>query len=152
MELPLVWRTAGTIWRPVCELLKHVEVDEDDLAKRLLIGASKLGHLVVVRELLNNGKVNANAHDKNGCTSLIWACRVGQLDIVQDLLQRDTVDVNFAQNDNHETALHLACQRGHLEVVRELLKHNLVDVSAATECGKTAPDVGKPTWPFEDCS
>lgn len=62
------------------------------------------GHLTIVKELINNEKVDLNVKDINGYSVLGTACRKGNLDIVNELLKKQadaiqTVDSDFQTVD-----------------------------------------------------
>jgi ankyrin repeat protein len=93
-----------------------------------LQAASALGHLEVVRLLLDHG-ADANAQGGFYCNALLAALVGGQLEVVRLLLSHGA-DAN-AQGGY---ALHAASGKGHLEVAQLLLDHG-ADVNAQREDG-----------------
>ncbi len=89
----------------------------------LLHEASSEGKLKYVAYLLSVPGIQVNLTDRNdGWTALHYACAVGHLAIVHELLQHPSVDVTIKENRGG-TALHMACHMGRPEVVAELLGH-----------------------------
>ena len=70
---------------------------------------------------LNNPNIDLNARDYKGCTAFHYACRTGQIEIVEILAANpDLIDVNAADNEG-TTALHCACTLGDQDMVELLL-------------------------------
>ncbi|CAI9744133.1 serine/threonine-protein phosphatase 6 regulatory ankyrin repeat subunit B-like isoform X15 [Octopus vulgaris] len=93
----------------------------------------------VVKVLLNskeNNNLQVNQGNNRGQTALYYACRYGQINIVELLLQQNGIDVNAVENKGF-TALHLACQYGSKDVVELLLQQNGSDICAVTKQGHT---------------
>ena len=57
------------------------------------------------------------------------ACRMGHLDVVQSLLQKNKADPKVHARITRSTALHLAAMNGHADVAKVLLE-NCADVNA----------------------
>jgi len=74
----------------------------------------------LMRQLLQEGQINANTKDENGETLLFVAARKGRLEIVRALVEVGEADVN-ASNNNCETPLIAAGIGGHTAVVEYLL-------------------------------
>ena len=91
--------------------------------------ASGLGHLKVVKELLQHKHLNVNAQRfGDDMAALLAASGSGHVEVVLELLKRNDTDVNVLLHDG-SSALHGACQHRHMEVVRALLQHNNMDVN-----------------------
>ncbi|KAJ3073118.1 hypothetical protein HDU98_002207 [Podochytrium sp. JEL0797] len=89
--------------------------------------ASGLGHLEVVKTLLDS-KADPNRIDKLGkLTPLLHACRAGHLDVVKLLISKGA-NV-FAADSQGKTGLIYACKGGHFDVLVALLKEG-ADASA----------------------
>ena len=92
-----------------------------------LHGASFLGIVEVVADLLEIKKWNVNAVDCTGSTALIWAARKRHEGVVKILLERAHVDPNQAHTEDGRTPLDWAAAKGHEGVVRILLERWDVD-------------------------
>ena len=66
-----------------------------------------------------------------------YASVQGQLEVVRELLEAETVDVNASDNDG-KTALIYASSIGQPEVVRALLNHSNININAQDKDGWTA--------------
>ncbi|KAH8710035.1 ankyrin repeat-containing domain protein [Phaeosphaeriaceae sp. PMI808] len=79
--------------------------------------AARGGHKVVVKLLLETGKVDIDSKDENGRTPLSWAAEGGHLAVVERLLQ-EKADINAAAAyGGGRTALQAAAERSRLPVV-----------------------------------
>ena len=67
---------------------------------------------------------------------LYIAAQNGQVDIVKELLQDETININ-ATNHLGATALHIAAQNGHVNVVKEFLQNEKTNVNGVDNLGKT---------------
>ncbi len=67
-------------------------------------------------------KMNADAVDTSGYSSLHYASRAGHLEVVKYLVAHGA-NVNFSTRSNQSSPLHRACQQGHLLVVKFLLQN-----------------------------
>eukprot|EP01060_Flectonema_neradi_P040850 TRINITY_DN9459_c0_g1_i1.p1 TRINITY_DN9459_c0_g1~~TRINITY_DN9459_c0_g1_i1.p1 ORF type:complete len:330 (+),score=55.54 TRINITY_DN9459_c0_g1_i1:1605-2594(+) len=82
------------------------------------------GHEDIALMLLNfSSEIDLSAEDKDMNTPLYYACANGMLEVVKELLQRDTNTLDKG-NRHNVTPLTRACEKGHLDIVRELLKHS----------------------------
>lgn len=91
--------------------------------------ASKTGNLQAVQILLSNYRRTAsvnklekfiNAPDDGGWTPMVWACEVGNSDMVSEFLIAGA-DPNICDSENN-TALHWATLSENLETVNLLLQ------------------------------
>ncbi len=96
------------------------EIAESDAAH--FAAAYQLMHLETVCMLIEHGANVTASQLPTGETSLSYACKSGNLEIVRVLLEQGA-GVNAAQTDGL-TPLMLACQGGYLEVARLLLAHH----------------------------
>lgn len=78
--------------------------------------------------------VRPSITDEDGCTSLMNACKQGDLSIVQQAIQQD--DMNF-QDEDGWTAFMYAVYHNHLPVVNYLIQQG-VNLHIKTNNGKTA--------------
>ncbi|CZR65994.1 uncharacterized protein PAC_15894 [Phialocephala subalpina] len=84
---------------------------------------------VLLKLLLETGKVEVDAKDSNGRTPLLEAAHGGHEAIFKLLLETGKVEVD-AKDSNGRTALQAAAEGGHLAVVERLLQER-ADVNAA---------------------
>ena len=86
------------------------------------------------RALSRGGDINM-AGPRN-TTPLFIACREGNVDIVQLLVEAGVCDTNKAA-DNGTTPFYTACHHGHVDVVRLLVEAGVCDRNKATDDGVT---------------
>ena len=96
-----------------------------------LHGASFLGIVEVVADLLEIKEWNVNAVDCSGSTALIWAARKGHEGVVNILLERAHIDPNKADAEDGRTPLNWAAAKGQEGVVKTLLGREDVDPNKA---------------------
>ena len=77
-----------------------------------------------------NNKINSFSEE------LYIAAQSGHVDIVKELLQDETININ-ATNHLGATALHIAAQNGHVDVVKEFLQNEKTNVNGVDNLGKT---------------
>jgi ankyrin repeat protein len=95
--------------------------------------AARGGHKVVVKLLLETGKVDVNSKDKNGRTLLSWSAKDGHEAMVKLLLGTGKASVH-SKDKNGRTPLLWAAEGGHLAVVERLLQEK-AEVNAAASAG-----------------
>jgi len=119
-------------------LVMRDDVDVNIIAssKTPLLWAAENGYEAVVKSLLETGKAEIDAKDRDGWTPLQLASRNGHEAVVRLLLETGKVDVE-AKNKDGWTPLHLASRNGHETVVRLLLGTGKVDVDTKDMCGWT---------------
>jgi hypothetical protein len=103
----------------------------------MLVLASELGRLDVVKVLLKWNDININHQNELRNTALILASELGHFDIVKILLGCNGMNVNL-QNDSGNTALLSASIHGHLDIVKALLGCEGINVSISNRFGDTA--------------
>lgn len=82
--------------------------------------------------------VSLNAKDRSGKTALMWAARLGQVEVVNELLKNPTVESNCVDEEGYSAFLH-AAQGGHLPVIQTILAHGeRVDVTFVDKKRNTA--------------
>ena len=94
----------------------------DNFRYTALHRASQLGHVEMVKVLLENG---ANIHEvsqRMSWKALLLAAKHGHTKVVELLLNAgDDVNVQLAYSKNRFTSLHFACQYGHIDLARMLI-------------------------------
>jgi serine/threonine-protein phosphatase 6 regulatory ankyrin repeat subunit B len=95
------------------------------------------GSKAVVEVLLVNYHINVNFQNERGQCALWWAAYRGYTDIVEQLLQRDDIQVDNPDRENHLTPLGVATVKGHDQVVQRLLRTRRVDVNKQDRNGQT---------------
>ena len=79
--------------------------------------------------------VNIDLHDDRGYTGLHYACRNGNIEVAQLLLD-NKANMNMKTTDENETPITLACQESHLHIIKLLISRGCnINVSGAK--GKT---------------
>ena len=110
-----------------------IESKDTEYNGTLLSWASKMGHLEVVKLLLNK-KADVNTADKDRLMPLHWASFYGHVEVVKLLLNKKA-DVNTADKDRW-MPLHWASHNGQVEVIKLLLDKE-AGVNAAGHDGST---------------
>ncbi|OII73377.1 ankyrin-related protein [Cryptosporidium ubiquitum] len=100
----------------------------------LILKASKIGNLQLVRQLIASSKLNANATNEKGFSSLHWASLKGHSQVVEELLNADA-DPN-SKNIMLCTPLHFSANNGFDEIVSKLLKAG-ADPNSVSALGHT---------------
>ena len=93
-----------------------------------LIEAAKNNDTNRINSILNKGKVDINAKNKDGETALMLASSEGHLEMVKLLVENGA---------DYTNALRLASREGHLEIVK-LLIENGANINAKDNDGETA--------------
>jgi uncharacterized protein len=101
-----------------------------------LIEAAKNGKVSVVRELLQQPRIDVNICDKRHLSPLIWAAKNGHLEVVGLLLNTNKTDIN-SMGAWGETPLNRATYHGYSEIVQLLLIHG-ADINFSNCLGRTA--------------
>ncbi|OBS15283.1 hypothetical protein FPOA_13874 [Fusarium poae] len=118
----------------IAHALSAPAADKVDLS---LLWAARNGSEAMVKMLLDTGKVDVDAKDKNGQTPLSLAAENGHEAVVKMLV--DTGKVDFDAKDYiGRTPLSLAAENGHEAVVKMLVDTGKADVEAKdTQYGRT---------------
>jgi ankyrin repeat protein len=85
-------------------------------------------------------KINVNARNKDGETTLILASKKEYIDLVKYLIKKPDIDINIKDN-NGNTALITAASNGNIEIVTALLDIPSIDINAKNNDGDTAVNV-----------
>lgn len=93
-----------------------------------LLWAAGNGHEVIVKLLLDIGKVDVDSKGKDGQTPLLWAAAYDREAVVKLLLDSG-VDTTVAANAGR-TPVHYAAAQGHLEIIRLLYTKQYASLSA----------------------
>lgn len=90
----------------------------------IIVTATKKGRTKTVAALATifatDSKDKLDMRDSQEMTALMWAAKLGHIEIVRDLLNNGA-DLNL-KNPNKQSAIILAALAGHTEIVEELLK------------------------------
>ena len=123
--------TKRSLLNVVKRLIEEESVDPDykDEGTTPIMIAARQGDVAIVEYFLSlTGKVDINAQNSQGMTSLMIACSEGFVEVVNTLLENPLIDVNAADKDGF-TALLIACSRGHEDIVSLLLGHEDIEVN-----------------------
>ncbi|KAM0076569.1 hypothetical protein ACKRZS_010715 [Fusarium odoratissimum] len=108
---------------------------EHNEGEKLLLSASKYGHIHVVRVLLEARKTNLNPKDGWGWTPLMWAINYRHSGIIKLLLEHKA-DVN-TRDKTGMTPLHFATRYGQFEIAKLILQTGCADVNIPDLAGLT---------------
>jgi len=114
----------------------RVDVNQKDLksASAFYI-ACRNGELEIVKLMTKRKDVRINETIiENGWTPLMIACELGHHDIVNVLLELESIQLNLI-NKHGETALFIACRNGHSEIVKLMLEQDSLDVNICNNYG-----------------
>ncbi|KAG8673979.1 hypothetical protein FPOAC1_007298 [Fusarium poae] len=117
----------------IAHALSAPAADKVDLS---LLWAARNGSEAMVKMLLDTGKVDVDAKDKNGRTPLLWAAENGHEAVVKMLVDTGKADVD-AKDNNGQTPLSWAARNGCEAVVKMLVDTGKVDVDAEDKGGWT---------------
>ena len=94
--------------------------------------------LGIMKYLLDNG---ADPHIKynNGLNSFLWACGVGNIDVIKMLVEFDS-DLVDSQDRFDANGLHIAARNDNVEVFEYLVKDLSIDVNSTNEYGEKVLD------------
>ena len=97
------------------------------------------GSIEVVKLLLSHQELDVNAiHPRRyNRTALMLAAASGKIEIVDALLDRSGIKVDFKDLEGN-TALSLATIAGHSDIIESLLEHEDLDINSQTSLGTTA--------------
>ena len=114
---------------PVVEYLisKVADVNAKDDYQNILQYACDYGHIPIVEFLIAKG-ADVHAKDRNGNSAIHYASKKGLLPIVQNLIEKQNVDINIKGSSNW-TPLHYACDNYHIPVI-EYLTSKGADINA----------------------
>lgn len=87
--------------------------------------------LKTIPDKLLQNLTDVNEVDKNNKTLAYYACRIGNMSLVEKLLRKDA-DFNRPTGDNCFTPLMVAVCYNHLEIVRRLLRHKVTRAGCNT--------------------
>jgi ankyrin repeat protein len=111
------------------EIVKLLLKQGSDVNVKNEFGSTPLfyaGEIQILQMLLSNGS-DVNAQDDDGNAPLHYAAKVGNYEIVCELLKRLDIKVNI-QNHGGKTPLHYAVEMKKCTVVAKLLGHKNIDI------------------------
>ncbi|KAJ3572376.1 hypothetical protein NPX13_g5069 [Xylaria arbuscula] len=115
----------------------ELEIADTQHGRTPLLWTVLLDHDAVVRVLLEYG-ANTEAEDEStGYTSLFYACLHGLEKIFMLLLEKESVNIDFAVPSHGQTGLCCAAARGHAGIVSLLLNRG-ADIDHQDKLGQTA--------------
>ena len=103
------------------------------------------GKIKKLRASLARGE-DVNQRDAGGYTGLMRAVVMAHEAVVELLLQQPGLDVNLADEENHQTAPHGACQEAHAGIVRRLLAHPTLTCHNAMDSEGYSPLMWAVVW------
>lgn len=109
----------------------NIDRFDDDFVYTPLMLASKAGHLLIVKRLLERN-VNVNKYSENHSTALLEAVKHERLSVVKELTARNA-NVNVVDSSYMSPLLH-ACDKDNFEIFRELITRG-ADINASDEFG-----------------
>ena len=81
--------------------------------------------------------VNVDEKDKNGSNCLLWACRVGLIDIMRYLITERHCDTTVT-NPQGQNCLHIACQQSCIDIVKFLVSGNYCNPNSKDKDGQNS--------------
>ena len=101
-------------------LRKDINADPGDDRWRSALSWAADGYPAIARIFLDRNDVNINSEDRYDCTPLYYAAKSGSLEIVQLLLARPNLEINF--NDANASPLAAAILSGVVEISKLFLE------------------------------
>ena len=98
--------------------------------------AADNGHLDLCKVLLKNYNFSLEVIDHNGVSALLFAAKVGNLELFQYLLEEG--DDLYREKNNGMNCLHVAAVNGHLRLCKVLLEKYNFDLHMNDEDGRSA--------------
>ena len=99
--------------------------------------AAQNGQLSVLRYLIKEKQCDPMCGGKDGWTVLHVAAFLGDLQVVQYLIDKCGVDLMSCRDEDGDTLLHYAAQIGQLSVLRYLIKEKQCDPMCGGRDGRT---------------
>lgn len=130
-QIPVVTKQYGSLLNMVCQELVFLDEDEK---KKPKYAAIRKKYAEIAKILVHAG-VDINRTDQYGNTAFLIACKTGQLDLIELLLQKGA-DINGRDLPFMSSPLSLACYQGKLETVKLLIDKG-ADVNQPNRDGKT---------------
>ena len=91
---------------------------------------------VNVSEMASESTAAASQNITHTSLTFLDACRLGKLQLVQQLISDSSCDLTICNNDGN-TGLHLAAMHGHLTIVETLVSGNTSPSLGKNKDGKT---------------
>ena len=101
----------------------------------LHVACNKTAKLNIVKTIFNMGyKILGNCPDNNGDIPLHYACRFGQMSIIEYLMADDRCDP-YKCNNNHLSPMYHVLERKDLELIQCVIKKRLCDINQPIKSG-----------------
>ena len=110
-------------------------LERTNTGKTILIIASQMGKIELVKTFLLFRATDINSRSNNGCTALWYAVKNRNNDVVKYLLESGA-DPNINHTGNGATPLHVAVHNEFPEIVKVLIEHG-ADVNIRDKMGST---------------
>jgi ankyrin repeat protein len=114
-----------------------LDLKDEHYIKPLLVWVVQGKHEIIIKLLLETGKIEIDAKDQDERTPLWWAAQGGHETMVQLLLDTNKVDVDLKDNQLEQAPLSVAAQGGHEATVKLLLNYGKISVDSKDKNGKT---------------
>ncbi|GAB2261724.1 hypothetical protein Droror1_Dr00002721 [Drosera rotundifolia] len=105
----------------------------DDDGRTPLSYAAYIGNLEGVKYLLDKFRGEAFKKGKDGCFPIHWACRGGQIPVVDELALRSTISRDLL-SDKGQNILHMAAGNGRPDMLKYLLEDMLKRHKELAQC------------------
>ncbi|KAH7173989.1 ankyrin repeat-containing domain protein [Fusarium flagelliforme] len=109
-------------------------------SENTLIPLHRNENLDVVKCFIKSGVVELDKRDKSGRTPLSWCAEKGPKEVLETLLQEESIDVNSRDKENRTPLFWAASRKGNDTCMRLLSKH---DSSTLHIAAKTSPGLVK---------
>ncbi len=128
------------MYRLLLRFCRGNEVDAnttDDFGRTPLSLAAEMGNEIVIRALLETGKVNVDSKDREDYTPLLWAAVNGHEAVVKLLIEMGKADIESKDKAFNQTPLSWAAANGHKAVVKLLIETGKADIDLKDRGGQT---------------
>lgn len=113
----------------ICESIPNIQ-------HAFFVYAMLEGDEIMLRQIMDNGKIHFDSKNSAGLTPLAYAARMGNVSMVQRLVAIEIVDVN-SEDRERRTPMIFAAREGHMAVVQLLLTLPTLLIDEQDETGRT---------------